>query len=117
MAITGSALTLALGACGSDSGHATTPQPAAAPPTAATSAPPVTRTAATATLLDTKHVEQAIVGSIKAQRKVTAHVSCPGAVLQEKGVMFECKADSSIGKATFVVTQTNDAGHVTYVAK
>jgi hypothetical protein len=111
------ACTLALAACGSSSDSPTTPS-AAAP--ASTTAPPATTTTTTSsdvTLLDTKHVEQAIVRSVEAQRKVTPHVSCPRTVPQEKGIIFHCTASSSVGKATFVVTQTDGHGHVTYVAR
>jgi Domain of unknown function (DUF4333) len=110
MGIAAILLALALGACGSGSDHPTTASAAGA-----TSATPATSSATTP--LDTKRVERAIVASIKAQRKVTAHVTCPASVPQLKGVQFKCHAQSSIGKATFLVTQTDDQGHVTYVAK
>jgi hypothetical protein len=116
MGIAATFLALALGACGSGSD-----QPTVASAGGATSAAPASTatpaSSSSATPLDTKRVERAIVASIKSQRKVTAHVTCPAAVPQIKGVQFNCHAQSSIGKATFIVTQTDAHGHVTYVAK
>jgi Domain of unknown function (DUF4333) len=73
------------------------------------------------TLLDTPRVEQAIASSINKQRKVTAKVTCPAQVLQAAGVTFTCTAVTQggakvpAGRYPFKVTQTDGAGHVTYI--
>jgi hypothetical protein len=114
---------LATGACGSGSSDqpaavATAASPATTAASGSTAAPATTSAAASTTpLLDTEHVQAAIAASIKAQRKVAADVTCPRVVPQVKGVLFRCHASSAIGKATFVVTQTDAAGHVTYVSR
>lgn len=94
------AATLAAAGCGSDD----------KPPSSAKPARP-------AVYLDVAAVEQAIVESIRQQRKVEALVACPGQVEQRKGVTFRCRADSKLGDATFDVTQTDDKGNVVYVAR
>ena len=73
------------------------------------------------TLLNTPRVEQAIASSINKQRKVTAEVTCPSQVLQAEGVTFTCMAVTQggqkvpAGRYPFKVTQTDGAGHVTYI--
>ncbi|MCW2997492.1 MAG: hypothetical protein JWN65_1041 [Solirubrobacterales bacterium] len=97
------ALVLGLAACGSDDKKA---------------ADGGTGAATTAVrLVDTARVERSIVDSVRTQRGVKATVTCPKDVVQEQGGTFECKATSKRGDATFVVTQKDDKGFVTYVAK
>ena len=74
------------------------------------------------TLLDIASVESAIRHSIRDQRDVHASVVCPKHVLQQKGLTFTCKATLAksgkgikAGTYGFKVTETDDAGHVTYV--
>jgi Domain of unknown function (DUF4333) len=88
-----------LGACGSSSSSTTVPP----------SLP--------ASILNTNTVEQAIEESILEQRHTPAKVTCPSVVPQEKGRNFACIATVGDTKTAFVVTQTNDSGHVTYHAK
>jgi hypothetical protein len=68
-------------------------------------------------ILNTKAVEHAIEASILTQRKLTADVDCPSGVHQQKGLTFRCIATTTGAKATFVVRQTDDQGHVTYDSK
>ena len=73
------------------------------------------------TLLNTARVEHAIATSITQQRKVTATVTCPTQVLQAAGLKFTCVAVThgghsvAAGRYPFKVTETDDAGHVTYI--
>lgn len=71
--------------------------------------------------LNTRHVAHAIEQSILIQRHVHAAVSCPAAIVQEKGKSFVCIATTHNGKGTsrtpFAVTQQNDRGYVTYRAE
>jgi len=69
--------------------------------------------------LNTEKVEHAIAASIAAQRHLTASVSCPAEVLQKAGIEFTCHAvvNGSSKRYPFLVTQTDDHGHVRYVGK
>ncbi|MEA2168306.1 MAG: hypothetical protein QOF76_1606 [Solirubrobacteraceae bacterium] len=69
-------------------------------------------------VLDPSRVERAITESIKAKRDLDATVVCPAGIPQRKGYAFACLAvlDGG-GKNTFTVTETDDAGHVTYVGR
>ena len=69
------------------------------------------------TILDTEKVESAIQQSIKAQRSHNARVSCPSGVHQKKGLVFNCTAVVKKASTRFVVTELDDAGHVSYVAR
>jgi hypothetical protein len=73
-------------------------------------------------LLKVKNVSAAIRRSVLTQRGVSSTVSCPTRVLQEKGLTFTCEAVVRSGTAkvksgtySFRVTETDGAGHVTYV--
>jgi Fe-S oxidoreductase len=74
------------------------------------------------TVLNIVRVERAIASSIKKQRKVRAKVRCPKQVLQAAGLKFTCIATTRGGKKVhagrypFRVTETDSAGHVTYIA-
>lgn len=68
-------------------------------------------------VLDVPKVEHAIKTSIAQQRKLTATVTCPTAVLQRVGLTFTCSAVVH-GKAyPFEVTETDSHGHVRYVGR
>lgn len=71
-----------------------------------------------ARVLDTGKVAKAIEQSVLDQRKRKVTVKCPGGIPQEKGLDFTCTA-SGVGteKTDFTVSQTDNAGNVTYVAK
>jgi hypothetical protein len=66
------------------------------------------------TILNTENVERAIEASIKRQRKLNSAVSCPVNIEQRKGNDFSCFATVKGKRSEFVVTQTDDDGHVTY---
>jgi Domain of unknown function (DUF4333) len=68
-------------------------------------------------VLDTAKVEHAIEASILDQRRVRAMVSCPSEVLQQAGVRFRCTAriDGGARGYPFVVSETDNAGHLRYV--
>ena len=66
-------------------------------------------------LLDTPRVESSIAQAILTQRRLRARVSCPPEVLQRAGISFTCTARIGSRRYPFVVTQTNDSGHVRYV--
>jgi hypothetical protein len=85
--------------CGKDTPSATTPP-----------------TATTVVQLDTQTVAGAIKQSIKQQRNIRAHVTCPATVTQQMGNDFVCLAKTKSGTTKFAVQQTDDAGHVTYAA-
>lgn len=67
--------------------------------------------------LDISKVEHAIVASVAQQRRLRASVSCPGEVLQQAGLVFDCTATIAgrRGLYRFAVTETDDQGHVAYV--
>ena len=70
------------------------------------------------TILNTEKVERAIEASSLAQRGKQASVSCPSGVHQSKGLVFYCTATvKKAGTTRFVVTQTDGAGNVHYVAR
>ncbi len=83
-----------------------------------------TTTSSTKTNLDVTRVEKSIEKSILSQRHLTSSVVCPSAVPQEAGKTFECVATTrtttkpvKTGKTTFVVTEQNSKGYVTYEGK
>jgi len=59
--------------------------------------------AASATILNTRKVEQAIANSALAQRGERALVSCPAGVHQTKGLVFSCTAVVGHTSTRFVV--------------
>jgi hypothetical protein len=67
-------------------------------------------------ILNTEKVERAIEQSSLAQRKKRVHVSCPAGVHQKKGLVFTCLTVGGHGMTRFVVTQTDGAGRVHFVA-
>ncbi len=69
--------------------------------------------------LNIEKVENAIAFSIASQRHLQASVTCPAEVLQKAGIVFKCTAVVA-GKPTrypFLVTQTDNHGHVRYVGQ
>ncbi|HEX4106803.1 MAG TPA: hypothetical protein VHX88_01635 [Solirubrobacteraceae bacterium] len=70
---------------------------------------------ASAHVLVTSHIAVAIERAIISQRQFNAVVSCPPAVREHAGVTFGCMAQFRGGTTPFVVTQTDNSGHVTYV--
>lgn len=69
------------------------------------------------TTLDMRRIEQAITKSVRVQRGSRARVTCPGAVLQHKGVHFTCTARVKGKSYPFEVTETNDQGHVSFIGR
>jgi hypothetical protein len=67
--------------------------------------------------LDTQRVEQSIAASIHTQRRLRARVACPPEVLQQRGLEFTCTATVGNGRYPFVVTESDDNGHVHYVGR
>jgi hypothetical protein len=67
--------------------------------------------------LDVAEVQNAIAKSILAERHLRATVSCPAEVIQQAGVTFACTAAVDAARYPFVVTETNGAGHVSYVGQ
>jgi hypothetical protein len=67
------------------------------------------------TVLNTEQVERAIEKSIKEQRHLNSTVTCPVNIEQKKGTDFSCFAMVKGKRFEFRVTQTDDAGHVTYL--
>ena len=73
-------------------------------------------------LLKIKNVSTAIRQSVLAQRGARSTVTCPARVLQQKGLTFTCNAVVRPGPSRvkartypFKVSQTDNAGHVSYV--
>lgn len=71
----------------------------------------------TPVILNTERVERAIEASITAQRGLRAHVTCPSGVHQKKGLVFNCTATTVRGVNNVRVTETDGAGHVSYVVQ
>lgn len=67
-------------------------------------------------MLNTTKIEKAIARSSLEQRGLQALVSCPSDIHQAKGLSFSCVASVGQVDTTFVVTQTDGAGHVRYEA-
>jgi hypothetical protein len=67
-------------------------------------------------MLNTSKIERAIARSSLEQRGLRAQVSCPKYVEQAKGLNFSCVASLGHVDTNFVVTQTDEAGHVRYEA-
>jgi len=68
-------------------------------------------------VLNTAQTKAAIEESILKQRHIHATVVCPGDVVKEKGVSFQCVATTSNGgKTTFHVVEVNKFGRVEYSA-
>jgi Domain of unknown function (DUF4333) len=68
--------------------------------------------------LDTEQVESSIEEDLSSATTQIKSVSCPSDVDKEEGAKFNCTAKlSGGGKATVIVTQTNDRGDVTYAYK
>jgi hypothetical protein len=66
--------------------------------------------------LNTEKIERAIAQSSFAQRGQRAHVSCPSAVPQMKGLKFSCRAVVGSVSTRFVVVEQDGSGHVHYEA-
>ena len=71
----------------------------------------------TAPILNTERIERAIEQATLTQRNKRVNVSCPSGVLQKKGVVFTCTAAYKGGSGSFIVTETDGAGRVHYLAK
>lgn len=67
-------------------------------------------------ILNTERVERAIEQSSLVQRKRKVHVSCPAGVHQRKGLVFDCVTVGGRASTRFVVTQTDGAGRVHFIA-
>jgi len=65
-------------------------------------------------VLDTAAVERAIDRSLAGHGHPRARTSCPGPVLQRRGVSFICTATAGTQSWRFRVTIANAAGRVTY---
>ncbi len=69
----------------------------------------------TPVILNTDRVERSIEASIRAQRHLTATVSCPVNIEQKAKVVFDCQATFRGRQFPVVVTEVDGRGHVTYV--
>jgi hypothetical protein len=67
--------------------------------------------------LDVARIKRAIRTSLAAQRGLSATVDCPAEVLQQAGLRFTCTAHARGRNYPFLVTETDQAGHVTYVGE
>ena len=67
------------------------------------------------TTLNPARVEQSIAASILAQRGIHAQVACPSGVPVAARQTFRCVAEVGVRNTTFFVTESDSAGHVTYV--
>jgi hypothetical protein len=67
--------------------------------------------------LNIAQVEHAIAASIAHQRGLAATVSCPAEVLQRAGIVFRCTALVRGRRYPFVVSETDDKGHVRYLGQ
>jgi hypothetical protein len=67
--------------------------------------------------LDVAKVEQSIVQSIRAQRRLSSTVTCPAEVLQKAGIVFTCTATVAGRGYPFAVTEVDGDGHVRYVGR
>jgi Domain of unknown function (DUF4333) len=65
--------------------------------------------------VDPTHVEQAIARSVKAQRHLSASVTCPSGMPLRKGAGFYCVAQDGTTITTFAVTETDNQGAVRYL--
>jgi hypothetical protein len=66
-------------------------------------------------VLDRYTVERAIQAAILKERHLHSTVSCPGPILQQKGLKFTCMATTKKGTGPFTVTEVNSVGGVTFV--
>lgn len=67
--------------------------------------------------LDTARVARAIERSIERQRRLRAEVRCPREVLQQAGLVFDCRASVGGRSYRFEVTERDGRGHVVYVGR
>jgi hypothetical protein len=63
-------------------------------------------------VLDSRTIELAIEHAILKQRHLTAVVTCPQEILQQKGLRFTCTAKTRKGVAVFTVTEFDGDGHL-----
>jgi hypothetical protein len=69
------------------------------------------------TILNTEKVERAIDQSIRQQRGLVSHSSCPSGTEQKKGLVFTCHAVVKGRSYSVVVSETDAKGNVTYVVR
>ena len=67
-------------------------------------------------VIDPAKVEKGIEKSVRDQRDISAKATCPANVKIKKGSTFKCTAESARQVATFLVTQRDDRGNVSYKA-
>jgi hypothetical protein len=67
--------------------------------------------------LDAVHVARSIAASIEQQRHVSAQVTCPTTVPQRAHLRFWCVAEIGSSNTSFLVTERDGSGHVTYVGE
>jgi hypothetical protein len=68
-------------------------------------------------ILNTEKVERAIEGSIHAQRRLSAQVSCPVNIEQKQGKTFTCYATVRARRYPVLVNQIDSKGHVRYLVR
>lgn len=66
-------------------------------------------------VLDSHRIALAITETVRSKRHLTAAVTCPASILQAKGLKFTCTAKIKNGTASFLVTETDAKGHVSFV--
>jgi hypothetical protein len=66
-------------------------------------------------VLDSHRIALAITEAVRSKRHLKATVTCPASILQAKGVKFTCRAEIKKGAASFLVTETDSHGHVSFI--
>ncbi len=64
--------------------------------------------------LDSHRVEVAIADAVRKKRHEVSTVSCPATILEAKGLRFTCTAQLKKGAGTFIVTETDARGSVSF---
>jgi hypothetical protein len=66
-------------------------------------------------ILNSQRVAKAIKLAVQQKRHLKASVSCPSLILQAKGLQFRCAATTKKGTGTFLVTETDRKGNVSFI--
>ena len=65
-------------------------------------------------VLDSHRIERAIADAVRAKRHEKSTVTCPATILEAKGLRFTCTAKLKKGVGTFLVTETDAKGGVSF---
>jgi len=66
-------------------------------------------------ILNSHRIELAIEDAVHSKRHVKTTATCPAAILEAKGLKFTCTAKLKTGAASFLVTETDNNGHVSFI--